>query len=298
MQEAETESITQLADAEPQIDTPLRILLPAGTNAPQRTPSACRDDYIRTNAFSPAAYTVALNTEGDNAPRVGPNSRLPSLPHHSSSKGGDSDAKIKTAISHYTVLAFSCHRAGKSEVEASAYISLAVIYDNMGNYKQGIENYENYLRICTQIADAHGEAVAYNCLGVNYMLLAWNASDEGFLHGFKATEQSLGYIDKAIEYHQNHVNIADQGGKFVAHINLGLCYGVKGEYALAAKHHQSALRIAIKMQTLFGQSIAVGNLGMLAVAKKDFVTARTCFEQVYFKNVLLFIISSRFSIYS
>ncbi len=33
------------------------------------------------------------------------------------------------------------------------------------------------------------------------------------------------------------------------------------------------------MQTLYGQSIAVGNLGMLAMIKGDFVTSRTCFEQ-------------------
>ncbi len=33
------------------------------------------------------------------------------------------------------------------------------------------------------------------------------------------------------------------------------------------------------LKTLYGQSIAVGNLGMLALGKNDLVTARTCFEQ-------------------
>jgi tetratricopeptide (TPR) repeat protein len=150
---------------------------------------------------------------------------------------------------------------------------------------QGIENYKNYLEICQKTDDVHGEATACNCLGVNYMLLAWKASDEGFLNGFKASEKSLAHIDKAIEFHQQHANIADAGGKFVANVNLGLCYGVKGEFTTAAKHQQSALRIAIKMQTLFGQSIVVGNLGMLATAKADFATARTCYEQVSIKRV-------------
>jgi hypothetical protein len=129
---AVAESVTQLADAQPQIDRPLRVMLPSSTNAPARAPQACRDDCIRTNAFSPAAFTAALamNTGAD----VGSKTRLPSLPSAVSSKS-DADAKIKTAISHYTVLAFSCHRAGKSEVEAAAYISLAVIYDNLGNHK-------------------------------------------------------------------------------------------------------------------------------------------------------------------
>lgn len=112
------------------------------------------------------------------------------------------------------------------------------------------------------------------------MMLACPSSDAGFLNGFQETKQSVEFINQAIKYHEQHVNISDSGGQFVAHINLGLCYGVKGDYATAAKHNQSALRIAIRMQTLYGQSISVGNLGMLATLKKDYKTARTCFEQV------------------
>ena len=33
------------------------------------------------------------------------------------------------------------------------------------------------------------------------------------------------------------------------------------------------------MQTLYGQAIAVGNLGLLAMGKSDFSTSRTCFDQ-------------------
>ena len=33
------------------------------------------------------------------------------------------------------------------------------------------------------------------------------------------------------------------------------------------------------MQSVYGQSIAVGNLGLLAMLKNDYATARTCFEQ-------------------
>ena len=129
---AVAESVTQLADVQPQIDRPLRVMLPAATNAPSRAPEACRDDYIRTNAFSPGAFTAALAYHGEGGD-MSNKTRLPSLANSAANK--DSDAKIKTAISHYTVLAFSCHRAGKSEVEAAAYLSLAVIYDNLGNYK-------------------------------------------------------------------------------------------------------------------------------------------------------------------
>jgi hypothetical protein len=43
----------------------------------------------------------------------------------------------------------------------------------------------------------------------------------------------------------------------------GLCFGIIGDIIQSAKYHQDALRVAIKMQTLYGQSIAVGNLGMV-----------------------------------
>lgn len=270
------ESVTQLADSQPQIDTPLRILLPSSTNAPARTQGTCRDDHIGTNVFSPGAYAATLNLSDAS---IGPNNRIPSI--SGAPKGNiDSQARIKTAISHYTVLAFSSHRAGKKEVEASAYVSLAVIYDNMGNYKTAIENYKSYLSICKEIGDTHGQAVASNCLGVDYMFLACPTSDEGFINGFKANEQSLADLELALQFHQQHLQTADQGGKFVANINIGLCLGAKNEYSQAAKYYQNSLRIAIKMQTLFGQSIAVGNLGMLAISKGDYPTARTCLEQV------------------
>ena len=135
MTDMESESVTQLADNQPQIDTPLRILLPSSTNAPVRTQGTSRDDHIRTNAFSPAAYAATLNiSDNNNNEAIGPNNRIPSLTINTK-VGNDSQARIKTAISHYTVLAFSSHRAGKKEVESSAYVSLAVIYDNMRNYK-------------------------------------------------------------------------------------------------------------------------------------------------------------------
>ena len=52
-----------------------------------------------------------------------------------------------------------------------------------------------------------------------------------------------------------------------------------GNIVQAAGYHQDALRLAIKMQTIFGQAVAVGNLGMLATLKGDYETARTCYEQ-------------------
>lgn len=111
------------------------------------------------------------------------------------------------------------------------------------------------------------------------MLAVPSTSDQGCLQANESVELNLEYLNKAIEFHRAHLQVADAGGQFVAHSNLGLCFGMLRDWAQAGQHHQEALRIAIKLQTLYGQSIAVGNLGLLALTKGDTQTAKTCLEQ-------------------
>lgn len=272
---------TQLADTRPQLDCPLRVAIPV--NAPNRNARLTKDEFIHNNAFSPDALALAkkskiiMNTPVEMLPSKSFESKTtPSL-------NLDQDAVTKTAIKDFTTLAFSSRRAGKKDVEATAYASLGVIYDNQGNFLTAIESYKSYLQICDEIGDAVGSACACNCIGVNYLLLACPPSDVGCLQSIELTQENRDYLEKSTYFHAKHLEIGpDSGGKFVANTNLGLAYGMLGEINSSAKHHQDALRIAIKMQTLYGQSIAVGNLGLLALVKGDFNTARTCFDQVFY----------------
>lgn len=279
---------TQLADSRPQLDAPLRVSIPV--NAPARVAKVSQDQFIRSSAFSPAALSMtkqvlpslvgaaSKNHVNGKAARSVPSSSASSMVN--SAQGDADNAQMKTAISDFSVLAFSSKRSGKKDVEATAYVSLGVIYDNQGDFLKGIENYNLYASICEEIGDVVGHACACNCLGVNYMLLSCPPSDAGFIQGFKRTPESVQYLQQAVMYHSKHLEFGpDNGGRFVANTNLGLCLGMLGEVAKSAKHHQDSLRIAIKMQTLYGQAIAVGNLGMLAIARRDFGTSRTCFEQ-------------------
>jgi tetratricopeptide (TPR) repeat protein len=274
---------TQLSEVRPQVDTPLRISIPV--NAPERVAKISRDKFIYENSFSPAAINISkkrqvlfsethpeqVMEQTANEAVVLPGNSLVNMDH---------DANIKTAIRDFTMLAFSSKRAGKKDVEATAYASLGVIHDNQGNYLQAIDSYQQYLNICEEIGDVIGAACANNCMGVDYMLLAVPSSDAGTLLGVKTTADADKYTKSAVAHHTKHLEIGpDSGGNFVAHTNLGLCLGMTRDINNSAKHHQDSLRIAIKMQTLYGQSIAVGNLGMLALLKKDFATSRTCFDQ-------------------
>ena len=87
------------------------------------------------------------------------------------------------------------------------------------------------------------------------------------------------YLRSSLHYHSKHLEIADDAGKFVAHSNLGLNLGSTGQHIEAAKHHQEALRHAIRLQSTHGQSIAVGNLGLLGSRQGDLVTAKACMDQ-------------------
>jgi tetratricopeptide (TPR) repeat protein len=87
-----------------------------------------------------------------------------------------------------------------------------VLYDNVGNYKKAIASYQQFLRVCKAIGDNHGEALAYNCIGVDYHKLAEQDPDTDALW------------NEAINYHLKHKEIADVAGKFLAHVNLGIIY--------------------------------------------------------------------------
>ena len=58
-----------------------------------------------------------------------------------------------------------------------------------------------------------------------------------------------------------HKEIADVAGKFLAHINLGIIYNHIGDFEKSSINHQFALRYAIQMSSVAGQSVAIGNLG-------------------------------------
>lgn len=150
-------------------------------------------------------------------------------------------------LKDYNILAFACKRAGKSRDEGRAYYSTGVLFDNLGKYKQAIEQYKRFLQVCKAIGDVHGEALSYNCIGVDYMKLGETDSSD--------------HYKEAIDFHNKHKEIADVAGKFLAHINLGIIFNNIGDHEKATINHHFALRYAVQMSSVAGQSVAIGNLG-------------------------------------
>merc|ERR1711879_598948 len=75
--------------------------------------------------------------------------------------------------------------------------------------------------------NTQGEALAYNCLGIDT---------------FKT-----GQYDESIQYHNNHLELADSTGRLIAHTNLGIVFQAMGLSEHAAIHHQHAIEYANRM---------------------------------------------------
>jgi tetratricopeptide (TPR) repeat protein len=264
--ENETEE-TQLAMSRPQINSQLRVQ--AAPNTPARASNAAdnNDEYLRETLFSPTAMQ-----------NLGGKSKNPPLP--TSLMHVEQQANVKNLLKEFSTMALSNNRVGRKDLEALAYSSIGIIHDNLDNFKHAITSYQQYLQLSVESNDVSAQMKALNFLGVDYTFIAMKIMDTKNL----SREESLDdHVNKnlqlAISYHQRHFEIADDGGKFVAYNNLGLCYDLLGNLVEAARSHQNALRLAIKLQSLHGQSVSVGNLGLLAMKKCDFSTAKTCFEQ-------------------
>lgn len=252
---------TQLALSRPQISQQLRVQGASGTPARAPDPSDDFNSFLGSTVFFPSAI-------------VNEDAKVDLLPHSLSQV--EQLAGVKNSMKDFSTMAFSSHRAGKKDMEALAYSSLGIIHDNLGDFHLAINSYQQYLQISVEMGDIAGQLKALNFLGVDHCLLARSSLEEGIESG---SEYVSRHLHASASYHSRHLELADDGGKFVAHNNLGICYDLLDNIIESAKHHQNALRIAIQLQSLHGQSVAVGNLGLLAMRKKDLQTARTCFEQ-------------------
>jgi hypothetical protein len=57
--------------------------------------------------------------------------------------------------------------------------------------------------------------------------------------------------------------LADVNGKFLASINLGLCFDRLADNKNSIYHFQNALKHSIQMSNITGQSVAMGNIGKI-----------------------------------
>lgn len=221
----------------PRVSQPLRVEPPPEYNAPPRAPRLQKAGSRHANEQVLASRLA----------------RRPLL--------GAPTAKARPdKMRDYALLASACQRAGRQTRAAHLIFNQGVLFENMGEDTSALRCYKELLRASLDAGDAVGEALACNCIGVTVQL--------------QGTEASL---LEAIKYHQQHLAVADVPGKFIAHCNLGLAYQALGRIEEATTNHQHALRYAIRMSSLAGESLACGHLGMLGAADNE--TSKACTER-------------------
>ena len=135
------DNTSQLSDQKVSIDMPLRLKEPK--NVPNRRERQTNDELVRIKTYSPFAYCLA-NSSIEKALNSTKSQldyndvlreSIASLNTEPPNISNDSDASYNNGIKDFNVLAFSSKRAGKKDVEALAYISLGIIYDNQCKIK-------------------------------------------------------------------------------------------------------------------------------------------------------------------
>jgi len=90
----------------------------------------------------------------------------------------------------------------------------------------------------------------------------------------KLGEKDPRFFKTSIEYHIKHSQIGDIAGKFISCVNLGIVHSALEEHDKAASYHQAALRFAIQISSLAGQTIAIGNLGRIGTKYRILIMSR------------------------
>jgi tetratricopeptide (TPR) repeat protein len=244
----------------------------AGTHASARVNAgrAMQKGLLRASApVDPVTFGQAANAEGQPAktgeemfPALRPQRiDLPSY-LNTTARRPNADAlppapkevvEATKRIRDLEVLTFACRRAGKYREEGRAYFSLAVHHDNLQQYDKAVRCYAAFLKVCKECNDTQGTSLAYHCLGVDYHFLAEKKGGE---------EPDKKLMQKALYFHEQQRNSADTVGKFVAHLNMGICYAALGDQDASTVNHQYALRFALQLHSVEGQTMALGNLGL------------------------------------
>jgi len=227
----------------PRVKQPLRVEPPQEYNCPAR---------IDLKMSADDEHLSSLHQIAELSARV-----AKKAPRHNALS---SDKASAERMRDYALLAHSARRAGQPSTAGVQAFKQGVLFDNVADYAQAIKCYKHFLESCLESGDAVGEALACNSIGVDYQIMGDS------------------HARQAVQYHTKHLEVADVPGKYIAHVNLGLCYAALKMPDEAVANHQHALRYAIRMCSLAGESLACGNLGMIA-SVEDIPTAKACAER-------------------
>jgi len=244
-----------------QVNQPQRIKAPQSLNAPARLQGATIDDELLMKAFSPAAHRDIYHVPDTELPK-----QMSTVTTTSDKFGFD------TLIADARMMATACRRSALKDGEGIAQYKLGVLLDNTSKHEEAIKAYTKYLQICEELGDTRGVALAANCIGVDYQIMAKPLRQIDAAQHFKL-------LHRALDNHNRHLAVTDLTGKFVALSNAGLTLTAMEDFDNAIQHHQKALTVSLQLKNKLMQSVAMGNIGYVGQLQGEYETAKQAITQ-------------------
>jgi tetratricopeptide (TPR) repeat protein len=172
-------------------------------------------------------------------------------------------------------------------------------YYRLGNYQKAIDCHETSLSISNNIKTA-AQYMELTISDSQYQDLPINSEIRAFaespidldavkrierlaVEGLGIAYQSLNDFDRAIEYHQQSLAIAesinDARGLQQALLNLGSAYQYLANYETAAAYYQQSLSASRHIENRTGEFSALASLGNIFQATADYKSALIYYEQ-------------------
>lgn len=155
---------------------------------------------------------------------------------------------LKQALQQFETAIRLAQQIGNPLMEATALISLATTYSQLGERRESITRNTQALEILrSQGAPAQFEATALMALGADY--------------------NRLGESQKALDFYrqsfQRLQQTGDRSGQSVVLSNMGNVYTDLGDYPQAMAHYQQALTLAQQTQDRVSEAKTLNNIGLV-----------------------------------
>jgi CHAT domain-containing protein/Tfp pilus assembly protein PilF len=187
---------------------------------------------------------------------------------------------------HYYQQALSILQAVDDRAgEGATLNNIGLVYSNLGQYRQALEQYQQALPITRAISDRVLEGATLNNIGLVYsnlgqyaqaleqfqqaLVIAREIGDRALegatLNNIGEVYSSLGQYRLALEQFQQALairgEIGDRAGEGAILNNIGLVYSNLGQYRQALEQFQQALTIAREVGDRAGEGITLNNIG-------------------------------------
>ncbi len=213
-------------------------------------------------------------------------------------------AKIyyEKALESYKVLK-ETEEKDKKIWSASTYLNLGLVAQELREYGEARQNYQQALAICIEFGDRYSLALIYHNLGVvaqelreygearqNYQQALAIKIEFGDRYSQKSTYHQLGYVAQELreygEARQNYqqalaicIEFGDRYSQASTYQQLGSVATALGEYGEAQQNYQQALVICIEFGDHYNQAKPYEGLGDVATALGEYGEAQQNYQQ-------------------